>query len=615
MAEQRQLVVATRLCDDSTYGAAGAAGIGLRGTTGRLDDFGARTMGGPPPDTTPPTDPTNLQLSAVSSSQINLSWTASTDAGGLSVYRIQRCSGVSCVNFSDLTSVPGNQTTFQDTNLTASTSYTYRVRAEDTATPANVSNYSTPSSASTLAPPDTTPPTDPTNLQLSAVSASQINLSWSASTDAGGLSVYRIQRCSGVSCVNFSDLTSVPGNQTTFQDTNLTASTSYTYRVRAEDTATPANVSNYSTPSSASTLAPPDTTPPTDPTNLQLSAVSASQINLSWSASTDAGGLSVYRIQRCSGVSCVNFSDLTSVPGNQTTFQDTNLTASTSYTYRVRAEDTATPANVSNYSTPSSASTLAPAKPLYFSLLNDGTVGGLSVANEDVVSYNGATFSLAFDGSDVGLASRRLDAFGWLNATTLLFSLDTDGATLPGVAGTIDDSDVIRFDATSLGATTSGAFSVYFDGSDVGLTTAGEDVDAFELLSNGTIVLSTDGSATVPGVSSGAEDLLVFTPSSLGPTTSGTYAMYFDGSDVGISTSNENVDAAAVDAAGRVYLSTTGNFTATGISGADEDVFVFNPTALGATTSGTFSSTLYFDGSAFGLGGNDIAAIDLSPGT
>ena len=62
--------------------------------------------------------------------------------------------------------------------------------------------------------------------------------------------------------------------------------------------------------------------------------------------------------------------------------------------------------------------------------------------------------------------------------------------------------------------------------------------------------------------------------------------MYFDGSDVGISTSQENVDAAAVDAAGRMYLSTTGSFTATGVSGADEDVFVFTPTTLGATTMG-----------------------------
>ena len=39
---------------DATYAAAGYAGVGMRGTTGRLDDFGARTMGAPPPDTEPP---------------------------------------------------------------------------------------------------------------------------------------------------------------------------------------------------------------------------------------------------------------------------------------------------------------------------------------------------------------------------------------------------------------------------------------------------------------------------------------------------------------------------------------------------------------------------------
>jgi hypothetical protein len=48
-----------------------------------------------------------------------------------------------------------------------------------------------------------------------------------------------------------------------------------------------------------------------------------------------------------------------------------------------------------------------------------------------------------------------------------------------------------------------------------------------------------------------------------------------------------------------------------GVAGADEDVVVFTPTALGAATAGTFSSTLYFDGSAFGLAANDVFAIDL----
>ncbi|HSF62139.1 MAG TPA: hypothetical protein VLA69_10635, partial [Gaiellaceae bacterium] len=295
------------------------------------------------------------------------------------------------------------------------------------------------------------------------------------------------------------------------------------------------------------------------------------------------------------------------------TYPDGGLTPATSYSYRVRAED-AVPL-LGPYSNVASASTQAPPKPLYFSLEANGTIGGVSVANEDVVSFDGvATFSLAFDGSDVGLSSRRLDAFGWLDADSLLFSLDTDGASLPGVAGTVDDSDVIRFDASSLGTTTAGTFSMYFDGSDVGLTTNAEDVDAFELLATGTLLLSTEGASGVPGVSGADEDLLAFTPATLGPTTSGTFALYFDGSDVGLSASAEDVDAAAVDAAGRIYLSTRGDLAVSGASGADEDVFVFNPSTLGTNTAGTFASTPYFDGSSFGLAGNDVYAIDLPSG-
>ena len=169
-----------------------------------------------------------------------------------------------------------------------------------------------------------------------------------------------------------------------------------------------------------------------------------------------------------------------------------------------------------------------------FSLRDAATVGGVSVANEDIVSYDGAGhFSLAFDGSDVGLAGYRIDAFAWLDSDTLLLSVDADRANiLPGMTGPIDDSDVVRFDASSLGATTAGTFSMYFDGSDVGLTQSAADVDGFELLSDGRIVISTTGTVSVSSPSARDEDLLAFTPSALGQTTTGTFALYFDGSDV-----------------------------------------------------------------------------------
>jgi hypothetical protein len=182
---------------------------------------------------------------------------------------------------------------------------------------------------------------------------------------------------------------------------------------------------------------------------------------------------------------------------------------------------------------------------------------------------------------------------------------------VPGVGGTVDDSDIVRFDATSLGTTTAGTFSLYFDGSDVGLTTNAEDLDAVELLPNGHILVSTVGGVTVTGVSGDDKDLLEFTPSSLGDVTSGTFSLYFDASDVGLTTSAEDVDAAAVDSSGKIYLSTLNNFAVTGVSGTDEDVFVFTPTSLGTTTTGSFSTALYFDGSLYGLAANDVFAIDL----
>src|SRR5207302_867202 len=127
---------------------------------------------GPPPDTTPPSVPTGLTANAVSSSQINLSWTASTDNVGVSGYRVYR-GGTQIATTST--------TSFTDTGVLPSTTYSYTVAAYDAA--GNVSAQSSPASATTPAPPDTTPPTVPTGLTANAVSSSQINLAWTASSD------------------------------------------------------------------------------------------------------------------------------------------------------------------------------------------------------------------------------------------------------------------------------------------------------------------------------------------------------------------------------------------------------------------------------------------------
>ncbi|MGC2464502.1 MAG: fibronectin type III domain-containing protein, partial [Candidatus Acidiferrum sp.] len=84
---------------------------------------------------------------ATSTTQIQLSWTASTDNVGVMGYKVERCSGAGCSNFAQIATLAG--TTFGDSGLTASTSYSYRVRATDAA--GNNSGYSNTATTSTAA--------------------------------------------------------------------------------------------------------------------------------------------------------------------------------------------------------------------------------------------------------------------------------------------------------------------------------------------------------------------------------------------------------------------------------------------------------------------------------
>ena len=101
-----------------------------------------------------------------------------------------------------------------------------------------------------------------------------------------------------------------------------------------------------------------DTTPPPVPTGLTATAVSASRIDLAWSASTEAEGYKIYR----NGIFYFD-------RFGATTFEDINLTANTTYTYTVTAYDSA--GNESAQSAPASAATLDTATVLLGTTAND----------------------------------------------------------------------------------------------------------------------------------------------------------------------------------------------------------------------------------------------------
>src|SRR5439155_734879 len=150
----------------------GAGSLAGQGFAGRIDemriynralsqagiqsDMNTAIGGTPAPDTTAPTTPAALTATPMSSSQINLSWTASMDNVGVTGYRVERCVGASCTSgFVELTPAPPGPS-FSDTGAVPATSYGYRVRARDAA--GNLSGFSPIAAATT---PDTGPPTAP----------------------------------------------------------------------------------------------------------------------------------------------------------------------------------------------------------------------------------------------------------------------------------------------------------------------------------------------------------------------------------------------------------------------------------------------------------------------
>lgn len=304
--------------------------------------------GSPPADTSAPTIPSGLTATATSSTQINLTWSASTDNVGVTGYRLERCQGATCTSFSQIAS-PAS-TSYSDSGLSAGTTYRYRVAARDAA--GNTSGYSSIVSATTqTAGGDTVAPSIPGSLFATAVSASQINLTWSASSDNIGVTGYRLERCQGSTCTNFVQIATP--SSISFSDAGLAEGTTYRYRVRATDAAW--NLSAYSNIASATTATAPDTTPPSVPSNLSASAVSASQINITWTASTDSVGVTGYVVQRCQGASCSNFGQIATTTG--TSYSDNGLSPSTTYRYRVFARDAA--GNNSGYSNVASGTTQA----------------------------------------------------------------------------------------------------------------------------------------------------------------------------------------------------------------------------------------------------------------
>lgn len=228
--------------------------------------------------------------------------------------------------------------------------------------------------------------------------------------------------------------------------------------------------------------------------------------------------------------------------------------------------------------------------------------------NEDIVSFNEDTQSveMVFDGSDVGLSYANVDAFTQLSTGEIILSF-TKNFEVPGL-GYVRDEDLIKFTPAALGETTTGTFEMYFDGSEHGLGDCGGDIDALDIvedLATGEVLIyfSTTSSVEINGVWYADEDVIEFNPST------SAYNKYFDGSDIGIS--HTDIDAFKINDDGTLLLSLKCSTTIEGIGDVpDEDILKFTPTSTGETTSGTLEISI--SGLSTGLMGNyfDFNGVD-----
>jgi len=279
-------------------------------------------------DTTAPSVPTGVTATAVSTSQINLGWTASTDNVGVTGYKIFR-------DGTQIATTAG--TTYQNTGLTASTTYSYTVAAYDAA-----GNTSAPSAAAvaTTQTPDTTAPV----VSVTAPAEGQVltGTVTVTATASDNVAVTKVEFYVDDQQLENTDTTSPYGFS--LDSTTLPFGT-HTITARAYDAA---NNITTSTPVNV-TVDNVDYIAPSVPTGLTATAASTSQINLSWTASTDNIGVTGYNILR-DGVQVATTAG--------TTYQDAGLAASTAYDYTVAAFDAA--GNASASSIDASATTLTP---------------------------------------------------------------------------------------------------------------------------------------------------------------------------------------------------------------------------------------------------------------
>ena len=251
-----------------------------------------------------------LAAHAVSTSQVDLTWTdnASNESG----YIVQRATGSG--TFKQIAALGADATTFSDTTAIANKTFKYRVRAFNDGGNSAYSNTGSATTPVVIAP---------SALIGTVVSSAKVDLTW---TDNGSTELgFRIERYSGNS---WKQIAEVGPDVTTFSDTTVAANKSYKYRVHAFDAGGNSVVTNTVSLKTPVVIAP---------STLAGAPNGATEVDVAWldNGSDEAG----FRIERATGSG--SWKQIAEVGTDVTSFSDTTVVANKSYKYRVRAFNTA----------------------------------------------------------------------------------------------------------------------------------------------------------------------------------------------------------------------------------------------------------------------------------
>ena len=276
-----------------------------------------------------PAAPTNLSATAISSSQVNLSWTAPVNVTSSQVngYKIEASTGCTGIFSPLVVNTTSTATAYSNTGLVSGICYQYRVSAIN---PIGVGDASNTASVTTFSESSA-----PRSLNASAVSPSQINLSWLAPASSGRTPVngYKIERRNACTASFIIVVANTTNTNTAFSNTGLTNGTCYQYRVYAHNAVGTSPASNNATATTPQIQVPVQPRVPSAPTGLSVISQSGSSLKLTWTTPADQGSSPIkgYRIQRNNTTIVNNTSSI------QTSYIDSGLLIGHQQIYRVAA--------------------------------------------------------------------------------------------------------------------------------------------------------------------------------------------------------------------------------------------------------------------------------------